>query len=209
MELPASLTARVYLLAYNTEKGKLTGKGHLGYVLRAAALTELYQAGAVTDAAGKVKPARAHLTDPLLLNLLEEITAESKPRSWARLVGRRARPMFRAVQQRLVEERLIGTEPYRILGIFPATKVKVHHHRVVTQLRSLVSRTLGGGSAEPKDAALAALAAVGEIRVAISRAQARERKQRIKTLVEQAGPALPALKKAIENYRAGYSATGG
>jgi hypothetical protein len=206
MQLPAPLTSRVYLLAYNTDKHKLTCNGYLGYVLRAAALTELRQAGALSDVDGKVKPGRTHVKDPLLVNVLQEISNDPKPRTWAHWVRHAQTPMFRAVQQRLVEQRLISTERYRILGIFPATRVKVLEHRAVTQLRSIVSRALSGGGVEPPDGALAALAAIGQVRIAVGRAQARERRQRIDTLATQAGPALPALRKVIRDHHAAQSA---
>ncbi|WP_020522024.1 GOLPH3/VPS74 family protein [Catelliglobosispora koreensis] len=206
MELPAPLTSRVYLLAYNTDKHKLTCNGYLGYVLRAAALTELHHAGALSDVDGKVRLGRAHVKDPLLADVLHEIGNKHKPKTWAHWVHHAQTPMFRAVQQRLTEERLISTERYRILGIIPATRVKVLEHRAVTQLRSVVSRALSGGSSEPHDGALTALAAVGEVRIAISRAQARERKQRIDTFVTQAGPALPALRKVMRDYHSSNSA---
>lgn len=202
MKLPAPLTSRVYLLAYNTDKHKLTCDGYLGYVLRAAALTELHQAGSLSDVDGKVKPGGTHLKDPLLVNVLQEISSATKSRTWAYWVRHAQKPMFRAVQQRLAEQRLISTERYRILGIFPATKVRVLEHRAVTQLRSIVSRALTGGSVEPQDGALAALAAIGEVRIAVSRAETRERKQRIDTLARQAGPALPALRKVIRDHHA-------
>jgi hypothetical protein len=210
MQLPAPLTSRAYLLAYNTDKHKLTCNGYLGYVLRAAALIELHQAGALSDVDGKVKPGRAHLAellnDPLLVDVLQEISNAPKPRTWAYWVRHAQTPMFRAVQQRLVEQRFISTERYRILGIFPATRVEVLERRAVTQLRSLVSRALSGGSVEPPDGALTALAAVGQVRIAVSRAQARERRQRIDTLAAQAGPALPALRKVIRDHHAAQSA---
>ncbi|GIH03688.1 hypothetical protein Rhe02_17550 [Rhizocola hellebori] len=209
MELPAPLTSRVYLLAYNTDKHKLTCNGYLGYVLRAAALTELHQAGALSDMDGVVKPARTHLKDPLLVKVLEEISNAPRPRKWAYWVGHAQTPMFRAVQQRLVEDQLISTERFRILGIFPATRVKVLRHRAVTQLRSIVSRALAGGSVDPHDGALAALAAIGEVRIAVARAQVRERKQRIDHLAAQAGPALPALHKVIRDHRIAQSSYGG
>lgn len=158
MQLPVPLTSRVYLLAYNTDKHRLTCNGYLGYVLRAAALTELHQAGALSDVDGKVKPGRTHLKDPLndpvLVDVLQEISGAPKLRSWAHWVRHAQTPMFRAVQQRLVEQRLISTERYRILGIFPATRVRVLEHRAVRQLRSIVSRALAGGSVEPPDGAL-------------------------------------------------------
>ncbi|WP_155370845.1 GOLPH3/VPS74 family protein [Catellatospora vulcania] len=203
------LTSQVYLLAYNTDRHKLTCNGYLGYVLRAAALTELLQLGALSDADGKVKATGVRVTDPVLADVLRDIAEAPKLKNWAHWVHRAQTPMFRAVQQRLVDARLISTERYRMLGIFPATRVKVHQHRPVSELRTAVSRTLGASSADPQEAALAALAAVGEIRIAISRAQTRERKQRIEHLVGQAGPALPALRKVIRNHHAAMASASG
>jgi hypothetical protein len=200
------LTSQVYLLAYNIDRHKLTCNGYLGYVLRAAALTELLRLGALSDADGKAKPTGVRVADPVLADVLRDLADAPKLKSWAHWVRRAQTPMFRAVQQRLVDARLISTERYRWLGLFPATRVKVRQHRLIRELRSTVSRTLGGGSAHPQEAALTALAAIGEIRIAISRAQARERKQRIEHLAGQAGPALPALRKVIRDHHAATSA---
>lgn len=204
MELP--LTAQVYLLAYNTDKGKLTCNGYLGYILRAAALTELHLLGALADAEGRPRATGTRVTDPLLAEVLREIAAAPKPKKWSWWVHRGQTPMFRAVQQRLADDRVITTERYRILGIFPATRVKIHEHRTVARLRSAVSHTLHGGDPDPHDAALTALAATGEIRIAISRAQARQHARRLESLVAQAGPALPALRKVIRDHHASTQA---
>ena len=57
MNLPESLPARMYLLAYDTGKNRLTARSQLGLVPRAAALTELYLAGQVADEEGRARPA--------------------------------------------------------------------------------------------------------------------------------------------------------
>ncbi|WP_144122935.1 GOLPH3/VPS74 family protein [Catellatospora sichuanensis] len=202
------LTSQVYLLAYNTDRHKLTCNGYLGYVLRAAALTELLQLGALSDADGKAKPTSVRVTDPMLADVLRDLADAPKLKSWAHWVHRAQTPMFRAVQQRLADARLISTERYRMLGLFPATRVKVHQHRLISELRSTVSRTLSASRAHPQEAALTALAAIGEIRIAVSRAQAREHKQRIEQLTDQAGPALPALRKVIRDHHAATSGGG-
>ncbi|GAA1413048.1 GOLPH3/VPS74 family protein [Catellatospora coxensis] len=207
MELP--LTSRVYLLAYNTDKGRLTCNGYLGYVLRAAALTELVQLGALSDDDGKPRAANTKVTDPLLAEVLREIASAPKPKKWSWWVHRGQTPLFRAVQQRLADDRVITTERYRILGIFPATRVKLHEHRTVARLRSTVSHTLNGGTADPGDAALTALAATGEIRIAISRAQVRQYAKRLESLTRQAGPALPALRKVIRDHHAANESSPG
>jgi hypothetical protein len=201
VDLPASLPSRLYLLAYDTDKHRLTGRGQLGVALRAAALTELLHSGHITEADGKPKVAATRVTDPVLDDVVQEI-AQSRPRSWAHWVGRRDRAAFRAVQERLADSGYIRVEPRRILGIFPTSRVTVREPRVVRRLRDTVNRTLTGGvpvaRLDRADAALAALAAVGEVRVAVGRRQAHEHKRRLAELTEVAGPAVPALRKVIQ-----------
>jgi hypothetical protein len=57
MTLPESLPARLYLLAYDTEKNRVTAQSQLGLVLRGAALADLYLTGRVTDENGKARAA--------------------------------------------------------------------------------------------------------------------------------------------------------
>ena len=212
MDLPASLASRAYLLAFDTSKGKLTGRGQLGVMLRAAALTELFLDRRLTDVDGKPKATGDRVTDPLLDGILREIAA-SRPRSWAYWTGRGGRATVRAVQEQLVDRRLISVEPYRVLGIFPARRISVRDTRLVHRLREAVTRALRGDTPidrlDARDAALAALAAAGKLRVAVSRAQARERKQWITRLEEVAGPAVPALRKVIRQRAAAAAAAGG
>jgi len=212
VDAPTALTSRLYLLAYDTDKQRLTARGQLGVALRAAALTELYQAGHLTEVDGKPKATASRVTDPVLDGALQEI-AQSRPRSWTRWTGRAGRATLRAVQERLEDSRHITVEPYRILGIFPASRVTLRDPRLAAQLRGTVARTLGAelptNRVHPPDAALASIAAVGEIRIAVSRRQARESKQRIKELSELAGPAVPALRKVIAQQHAAAASAGG
>ncbi len=57
VKLPESLPARLYLLAYDTEKNRMTAGSQLGLVLRAAALADLYLTERLTDEAGKAHAA--------------------------------------------------------------------------------------------------------------------------------------------------------
>jgi hypothetical protein len=210
VDLPTALTSRLYLLAYDTDKQRLTARGQLGEMLRAAALTELYLAGHLAEVDGKPKATASRVTDPVLDGVLQEI-ALSRPRSWTRWVGRGGRATVRAVRERLEDSRHITVEPYRIFGIFPASRVTLRNPRLVPQLRDLVTHALRAelptNRVNPADAALVALAAAGEVRIAVSRRQARESKQRITQFAEVAGPAVPALRKAIAQKRA--AAAGG
>jgi hypothetical protein len=211
VDRPTALTSRLYLLAYDTDKQRLTARGQLGAMLRAAALTELYLGGHLTDVDGKPKATASRVTDPVLDGVLQEIAA-SRPLSWTRWTGRAERATFRAVQERLEDSSYITVEPYRILGIFPASRVTLRDPRLVPDLRDVVTRALSSelpsNRVLPMDAALAAIAAVGELRIAVSRRRAREAKQRIKELSEVAGPALPALRKVIAQKHAAAASAG-
>jgi hypothetical protein len=212
VDLPTALTSRVYLLAYDTTKHKLTARGQLGAALRAAALTELHLAGHLTEVDGKPKASSAKVAEPVLGEVLRQI-GESRPRPWTHWVNKGDRATFRAVQERLEDSGYIRVEPYRILGIFPASRVILRDPRPVAALRDLVARTLRDdvptNRVAPADAALASLAAAGELRIAIGRKQAKERKQRITALAEAVGPAVPALRKVISQRKAAAAAAGG
>src|SRR5258708_36076324 len=99
MTLPESLPARLYLLAYDTEKNRITAQSQLGLVLRAAALADLYLAGRVTDENGKVRATgdRRPTGNPLLDEGRQQL-AEHLSRSWHGWIapGHPAGPTVRA-----------------------------------------------------------------------------------------------------------------
>jgi Golgi phosphoprotein 3 (GPP34) len=196
MGMTESLPARIYLSAFDPTKQRLTGRGTLGVLMRAAALTELLHAGRLRDVDGR--PAvQGPASDPLLTEI-----AASRPRPWAHWVGRGEKAIWREVQDALVAAGRIRLEPYRVLGIFPATRVVVLDPMVVPRLRETMSRILRdpgpADRVDPADAALVALAAVGGLRTAIDRRSTREHKARIVELSAVAGPAVPAVRKVIQ-----------
>jgi hypothetical protein len=207
VELPESLPQRLYLLAYDTRRRRLRGGTQLGYVLRAAALTDLLLRGQLADERGKAVAGRAAdaVDDPVLGAVLAQVAA-SRPRSWSHWVRSGQRQVRLAVREQLESGGWIRVEPRRVLGVFPASRVTVRDTRVLKELAAAVSRALGAGlpaaRVDPADAALVALAAAGELPPAISRRQRREHRQRIARLSERAGPAVPALRRVIQQLRA-------
>ncbi len=138
MELPESLPARLYLLAYDRRRQRLTARPQLGFLLRAAAMADLELGGHV--------------------------------------------------------------------GLLPSAVVTIRDPRQVNRLRNIASRTLHGGlpaaRVDPRDVALVALAAAGELPTVLSRAQRREHRQRITRLTERSGSAAPALRKVVQLVKA-------
>lgn len=212
MEHPTSLPAKLYLLAYDEGKQRLTARSQLGNVLRAGALADLTIGGYLGEEAGRPTVVRTdHHPDPVVDSVLQEIAGD-KSRPWHVWVRRASRAMRRAVQQQLADARVIGVEPRRFLGIFPYQRITVLDPLIVARLRGSASRTLLGGQPvggiEPQDVAVVALTVAGEVRIVVSRRQAREHKSRIAELSAATGPPAPALRKVLRERRAAAAAGG-
>lgn len=203
MDVPESLPEMLYLLAYDPRNQRMTAKFELGYVIRAAALTELQLAGHLTDQNGKPHAqGPAALADPFLNDLLHEIAA-AKPRSWQRWISKDVRKAPGIIRDALVDRNIVRLEPYRILGLFPATRVTVRDPRIVERLADRVTATLNSppSRAKPRDAAMVALAAAGEFKTVLPRARRREHRQRLADLSETTGPVPDALRRAVRQAR--------
>jgi hypothetical protein len=205
MDLPESLPGRMYLLAYNPRRQRMTAAAQLGYVLRAAALADLLLAGALADGSGKGVAQPGRVVDDPVLDVVRQQIAASRPRSWRHWVSKGAGPMKRDVRDQLAGEGWIQVEPRRVLGVVPVTKVTVLDARVVERLDDLVSAALRDpiGEVGPRDAALVALAAAGELKTALPRARRREHKERIARLGEGSAPVVKALRKVVQAQQAG------
>jgi hypothetical protein len=204
---PDSLPAQLYLLAYDPRKERMTAHTQLGYLMRAAALTDLRLSGHVTDEGRKVRVVNpGGVADQVLGAVLREV-AESRPRSWASWVRRGDRRTRLAVRDQLAAGGWIRVESHRFLGIFPTTRITIHDPLVIQRLTDRLGAALRGPDTDPRAAALVALAAAGELRTVLPRARAREYKRRIAELTERTGPAVPALRRVIQQVRS--SAAGG
>lgn len=201
MTLPESLPARLYLLAYDTDQNRLTSRTQLGLVLRAAALTDLYLAGRVTDDNGRVRASddRRFTGDPLLDELQEQI-AEHRPRPWHRWIARDERGTVRTVRAQLEAARVIKVEPRVILPDRVELRDRHEVKRYAEHLRAELRRP--AARAEPRTAAVLALAARGEVKTLISRRDRREHRRKLDELAVYTGPIADALRKAVQTKRA-------
>jgi hypothetical protein len=209
MKPPETLPGELFLLAYDTRKGKLTNRSHLGYVLRAGALNELYLRGHLVDDGGKAKPgSRATGLDSVLSGVLDQITA-STPKKWQHWVRKDTRAMFHAVRNQLEADRVIKVTPYRVLGIFPAARITLRQPQLVTRLAAKVAAIARGrqpvSRIDPHDTALTALIAATDIKVTVSGKDRREHKKTITQLTAASGPVAPALRKVIKEANAAAS----
>ncbi|OJF11974.1 GOLPH3/VPS74 family protein [Couchioplanes caeruleus] len=205
MALPSSLPQRIYLLAYNPAKGKVGIGTELGAMLRAGALADLYIKGQLTDVRGRAAINDQHpCSDSVLAGLLEEI-AGSKPRKWQYWIGKRQRTTVGAVRQQLEDGGWARCQRYRILGLFPATKVTLRDPRVRKELMSRVNGAFRtpAGRVDPADAALVTIVAAAELNLVVDRKTRRDNKRRIQELSETTGPIGPALHKSIQAAASG------
>lgn len=201
-----SLPARLYLLAWDTTKLKVTDAAHLPHLVRAGALTELAQRGLLADVDGVATPTDpdGQTGDPVLDGLLE-LVEESRPHRWKTWVGLRSRVTLDAVRAQLAADGYLRAEKTRVLGVFPSVEYEIDRVAVVDALRAEAREVLEGPvpveEVPERDAALVALAAGAELRTLLSGKEQRQYKQRIEDLAEHSGATTPALRKAVQEVR--------
>lgn len=206
MEPPESLPARLYLLAYDREKVKLV-RTNLGLALRAAALADLELSGQLrADGRTAVATGLSAPADPVLSGVYAEISA-SRPRQWQHWVGRGAREIEAAVRGQLADGGWISADRHRVLGLFPTWDIVPRDAQLPDRLRQAVLGAVAGAPADAHTAALAAIAAAGEMPV-LPRATRRQHKEHIKTLTERSGAAGPALRRVLKQKRNTTAAAG-
>ncbi|WP_329125909.1 GOLPH3/VPS74 family protein [Streptomyces sp. NBC_01465] len=200
-----SLAAQLYLLAWDTDKDKLTGTLYLDYLVRAGALTELVQRGLLVDADGAAKPVDDAQAGDAALDGLLELIGESRPRTWKTWVGHHRKLTLDAVRAQLVDSGHLATRTSRKLGIFPSTSYELRRPDDVQELRKDARYVLLGEEpaedVSDRDAALVALAAAGELRTFASGKERRQHRARIEELTERSGATAPELKKVIREVR--------
>ncbi|WP_329003115.1 GPP34 family phosphoprotein [Kribbella sp. NBC_00709] len=208
LQVPDSLAARMFLLAYDPERGRLTARSKLGKVLRAAALVDLQLSGNLVDEDGRARVTRAMApTDLVLAAVLEEVRGAG-PRRWRHWIDRRPGATVRRVRDELDRARLIKVEPRRILGIFPADRITVRQPLMRRQLLQAGHDTLRASRlvsrVDLRDASIVVLASTADLRAVVSKDQRIRHKDRLAQLAVRVGPVVPALKKSLQ--QAQYSA---
>ena len=202
VNVPESLPARMFLLAYDLRKGRMSkGGARLGWVLRGAALTELYLDGRLGEERRRPVPGTPG-DDPY--GLVAQIR-ESRPRSWQHWVRKDAKAMVETVRDELARGGWIRVRDRRALGLFPRKEVTVKDPRIVKALWGGASSALRGrpvAHVNSYDAAAVALAAAGGLDTVLPKAARRRHKRRIGELTARTGPAPTAVHKVIGQYEA-------
>ncbi|MEU3346146.1 GPP34 family phosphoprotein [Streptomyces sp. NPDC006700] len=202
-----SLPARLYLLAWDTGRMRITGTAQPHHPVRAGALTELAQRGLLVDDDGIAVPAGldASTGDPVLDGLLE-LVQESRPRRWRTWVTLHARTTLDAVREQLAAEGYLRAERRRVLGVLPSVDYALERVAAVDALREEARRVLEGplpaAEVPERDAAVVALAAAAGLRTLLSAEDRGRRMARVEELTDRAGAAAPALRRVVREVNA-------
>jgi hypothetical protein len=212
---PNSLAARLFLLAYDPERGRLTARSKLGKVLRAAVLVDLQLNGNIDDDGGRARVTTpgsrstgsgSAPMDPVVAGVLEELRAVG-PRRWRHWIDRRGGATVRQVRDELARAHLIRVEPYRVLGIFPTARITLRHPLVRRHILQSARDTLRPSRlvsrVDLRDAAIVVLASTADLRTVVTKEQRVRHKDRLAQLAVRVGPVVPALKKSLQQSSAG------
>ncbi|MEV1168177.1 GPP34 family phosphoprotein [Nonomuraea sp. NPDC049784] len=211
MKLDESLPRSAFLLAFDLRKEKLSNRGELGYLLRAAALAELVMGGNVADESGRVRPVAAPADPgPLQAAVWEQIT-NSPARSWRHWIRKDRSRAFRLVRDELEAARLIRVERRRLV-LFPVERITPRRPYLSRRLAERVGRAIRGG--QPVDRlgqdvrVLAALATAARLKGVVPGREWREHRGRAAMLAEPVEPVATALRKNVEAAARAAAAAG-
>ena len=205
-----SLTRSTFLLAFDLRKEKLTQRDVLGYLLRAAALTELLLAGNLVDESGKARARTAPAAEPgSLPAVVWEQISSSPPRSWRRWVQKDHGKAVLVVRDELAAARLISVERRRIL-LFPVERITPRKAYLSRRLAERVGRAIRGGQPvghlDEDVRVMAALATAAGLKTVVpSWRETRQLRDRIQQLSAPIEPVATALRKSVEAAKAASS----
>ncbi|MGW5862780.1 GOLPH3/VPS74 family protein [Streptomyces sp. NPDC055239] len=200
-----SLPDRIFLLAWDTDRNKITGAPDLHLAVRACALAELAQRGLVSDVDGIVTPVFGARTGDAVLDGVLELIEESRPRKWRGWITHKARDTRDGVRDQLASEGYLRTERTRVFGIFPSRRYELERAGYVEVLHAEVLAVLRGpvpvSEVPVGDAALVVCAATGKLRGVISRKDRREYGDRLDALTDRSGATAPQLPEVMRGLR--------
>jgi hypothetical protein len=182
VKAPDALAARLFLLAYDPQTGKLAARSRLGKILRAAALVDLQLSGNLADDNDRARLTKAaDPADPVLAAVLDDIRRVG-PRKWRTWVDRHPRAIVREVRGDLERARLINVEPYRVFGLVPAHRITLRQPLIRRQLLQRATDTLRPARlvtrVDLRDAAIVVLASTGDLRTVLSKDRRTRRSRR-------------------------------
>ncbi|MFH8565966.1 GPP34 family phosphoprotein [Streptomyces sp. NPDC017988] len=205
-----SLPARIFLLAWDTDRGKFTGGPDLHLAVRTGALAELAQRRVLGEAGGVVvTPATGARTGDVVLDALLDLVERSKPRKWRGWMTYRSRTTLDAVRDQLAAEGHLREERRRVLGLFPSRRWVLertgHAEALRTDALAVLRAQRPVTEVSPGDAALVVCAATGKVRTFVGTKDRRRYKDRLAELTDRAGGDDPELRTLMRNLRKAHA----
>ncbi|WP_432055375.1 GOLPH3/VPS74 family protein [Streptomyces sp. bgisy022] len=216
---PLTLPARLFLLAWDTDRLTVDEPARLPPLVRAGALAELARRGLLVDDDGIVTPVGldARTGDAVLDGLLE-LVSESCPHRWRAWVTLRARHTCDGVREQLVADGVLRARRRRVLGIFPSVEYALAGVARAAALQERVRAVLDGrepaGDVPRADAVAALLGAAAGLRTLRTADDRAARERRVDDLLAGlTGPAAaqegtgagPALGEIVRGLRSAAS----
>lgn len=205
MELPQTLHAQLYLLAYDSKRHQFRfDRWELfGFALRAAMLTDLYLTGYLEDRGGKAWPATAaQPADPVLRAALVGATG----REWAQLISYRAHHARQVVRDQLEAAGWVRRQQRRMLGIIPTTRLGLYDEDMVSGLADCVTEALrnaiDGRPTDPRPLAVGLLAVQAQMPVIFSFIENSRHREDLREMTFVAIEPIFGLHQVIQNHYA-------
>ena len=214
MELPQTLHAQLYLLAYDRKRHSWDTRWLFGFALRAAMLTDLYLTGYVEDKEGKAYPAGvARHDDPVLHEALKGVAG----RDWAQLIAHGERHARQVVRNQLEATGWVRGQQRRMLDIIPTTRLGLYDEDMVSGLADRVTEALCNAiddrPADPRPLAVGLLAVQAQMPVVFSFIENSRHREELREMTFAAIEPILGLHQAIQNrltdIRSGMGIRGG
>ncbi|WP_243788327.1 GPP34 family phosphoprotein [Saccharopolyspora gloriosae] len=198
------LPHQMYLLCYDTEKGKIESSSALvrGQLMRAAAVADLALSGWLRDRDGKAERTTTKAPDdPFLAEVLNYLSPD-RPRRWFNVVDHNWHTAEATVRDLLDSTGVITADRRRALGLFPVHDIVLPDPERGRVLRERVRGAVLGGH-DPagiaiEDAALATFALQGDVRTVFSPRERRAHREVVRAVADRVDVALPRLRKALD-----------
>jgi len=194
MDSGQRLPARMYLLAYDLDKDRLSGRSWLDYVVQGAALTELLAEGLLIDTRTAVIPAVDGPADEVL-GLVWRQAAGSRPQSW--------RGLLHEGQATLagLEDQLIQAGAFERKGRGLVAMDREAIATLQARARQILSGEAGEEGDAVLDAALVAVASVIPLRTVFGRRRRRQDRERVETLTRRVSLKAPGFDRTLQQMR--------
>lgn len=204
MDLPDTLHAQLYLLAYDPHRHRfcLEREVLFGFALRAAMLTDLYLTGLVHDVEGKPRPTgdAAPLDDPLLQHLWGGLGRLG----WASLIADGESESRRQVRDQLVVTGWLHMDRHRVLGLVPVRHLRlvdeVAISRLADQVTAALHAAIAGLPASPRPLALGLLGVLGQMPTVLSFDECSRYRCQLRALTFASIEPILGLYQAIERH---------